>query len=128
MSTFVVNPIMQIQKKSELGEPVFENKKPVFDEIELGVFTFRRRTFRDEFKIEAEYSRLTEGIETPTKTLGYFSEATAAIKVLLVEGPDDWDIDKFDPLDPDSYRKLTAVFIALQEKEIFFRRDGKLTG
>jgi len=119
LEAFTVNPIMRVADDGK------KDGKAETKEIELGVFEFRHRTMRDEFKIGAEYSRLIEGIDHPTKFLAYLSEATSTIKVLLSEGPPGWDIDTLDPLDPETFNKISTIYKALQEKEIFFRKDAK---
>jgi hypothetical protein len=89
----------------------------------LGSFTFAKRTMRDEFAIAAEYSRLTEGVDTPTDFLHGYARIFATIKVLQVVVPDGWNIDDLDPLDGDtSFAQLRAVFAALRAKEDDFRR------
>lgn len=87
----------------------------------VGIFSFAKRTLRDEMKIAAEYSRLTEGVETPTPWLGHVATWISALKVLTVSAPDNWDIDEMDPLDQETYGKLGAVHLALREKEDSFR-------
>lgn len=90
----------------------------------LGAFTFGRRTMRDEFAIAAEYSRLTEGIETPTDTLRFFATAFSAVKVLLVLAPGNWDIETIDPLEDASYTQMSSVFSALCVAEADFRKKA----
>jgi len=46
----------------------------------------------------------------------------SALRVLTVEAPDGWDLDKLDPLDPETYAKLNAVYDALTAKERSFRQ------
>ena len=87
----------------------------------IGLFKFRRRTMRDEFRIEAEISRLTEGVATPTETLAAMAQTVAPVKVLLEECPKGWNIDAMDPFDVESYRQLALVCSKLLEKEKFFR-------
>lgn len=102
----------------------------------IGTFQFRHRTMRDELRIGAEYSRLTEGVEQPTKWLADMAEWISTLKVLTVDAPEDWNIDDLDPLDPETYKKLIAVWNALRKKENFFRKgtgqggqaSGKGTG
>jgi hypothetical protein len=87
----------------------------------VGDFRFGRRTMRDQMKIQAEYSRLTEGIETPTEFFAVIAGAMATLKVLTVTAPDGWDIDEMDPLEEDTYNNLVAVHAALRQKEESFR-------
>lgn len=88
----------------------------------LGSFTFGRRTMRDEFAIAAEYSRLTEGIETPTEMLHFYARAFGTIKVLQVASPAGWDVETLDPQEDASYAQLLSVFDALRAQEADFRR------
>lgn len=88
----------------------------------LGSFTFARRTMRDEFAIAAEYSRLTEGVQTPTDFLHYYARAFSTIKVLQVVGPDGWNVDQLDPQEDASYAQMIGVFDALRAQEADFRR------
>ena len=88
----------------------------------LGTFTFARRTMRDEFAIAAEYSRLTEGVQTPTDFLHYYARAFSTINVLQVVGPDGWNVEKLDPQEDASYAQLIGVFDALRAQEADFRK------
>ncbi len=88
----------------------------------LGAFTIGRRTMRDEFAIAAEYSRLTEGVKTPTDSLHYYARSFAAIKVLTVVAPPGWDIEALDPNEEASYAQLLSVFDAIRVAEADFRR------
>ena len=90
----------------------------------VGTFTVARRTMRDEFKIAAEYSRITEGVETPTRFLSYFARAFSCCKVLTVIAPDGFDLEGIDPLDDESYAALIAFNEALTAKEEDFRRQS----
>ncbi len=87
----------------------------------LGVFTFGRRTMRDEFAVAAEYSRLTEGVQTPTDFLHWYGRFYATIKTLLVSAPAGWDIEKLDPNEDASYTQMRNVFDALRVQEADFR-------
>jgi hypothetical protein len=94
----------------------------------IGAFTFAKRSLRDELAIGSEYSRLTEGVDTPTPWLEAVAGWIAALKVLTVEAPKGWNIDELDPLDPETYAKLRKVHAALREKEGSFRRPGGAGG
>jgi len=89
----------------------------------VGAFRFGRRSMRDEMRVGAEFSRLTEGVEAPTPWLELVAGVIAALKVLTVEAPDGWDVDAMDPLDQDTYDKLLSVHAALRAKEEDFRRS-----
>lgn len=89
----------------------------------VGIFTFAKRDMRDNFKVRAEYVRLTEGV-TPTGDddfMDIFAGAVAAIKVLTVEAPAGWEIDALDPFDDENYGKVMKVWEALRGKELTFR-------
>lgn len=90
----------------------------------IGAFTFRWRTMRTQFAVEAEYSRLTEGVATPTESLKKASRVIAELNTLAVEVPEDWDIDSMDPFDPEDADKIQKVYIAFTEREQFFRSGG----
>jgi hypothetical protein len=88
----------------------------------LGSFTFARRTMRDEFAIHAEYSRVTEGVDSPTNFLASFAEYFSVLKVLTVAAPDGWNVETIDPQEDASLAQLKSVFAALRAKEADFRR------
>lgn len=90
----------------------------------IGAFTFARRNMRRECAIGAEYSRIIEGVPTPTPWLDTVAGWIAALKVLTLKAPEGWDIDELDPLDDESYAKLGKVHASLREKEGSFR-SGK---
>lgn len=93
------------------------------DVPEIGTFSFAYRMIGDEMRIAAEYSRLTEGVATPTAWLTIVAGWISALKVLTVAAPAGWDIDRMDPLDEDTYDKLRKVHTALREQESSFRKD-----
>lgn len=90
---------------------------------DVGAFVFAKRTMADEFKIRAEYVRLTEGIPAQGEDdiLALAAEAMSVLRVLTVRAPDGWSLDTLDPFDPDSYAKLLKVWGALRDKEVTFR-------
>lgn len=88
----------------------------------IGTFSFAKRTLRDELRIGAEYSRLTEGVETPSAWLSIVAGWISVLKVLTVAAPAGWDIEAMDPLDQETYDKLREVHEALREKERSFRQ------
>lgn len=94
----------------------------------IGPFVFRRRSMRDEFRIEAEVSRLTEGVATPTANLLAMANVVAPVKVLCVEAPKNWNIDELDPFDEESYKRIAAVHTALATKEKLFRAGNAKAG
>lgn len=87
----------------------------------VGHFVFAKRTMRDEMRIAAEFSRLTEGVTTPTTYLELVAGWLSALTVLTVQAPDGWDLETMDPLDEDTYAQLMRVHAALREKEGSFR-------
>jgi len=92
----------------------------------IGTFRFARRTMRDQFSIDTEIARLTDGLDNLPEYLALAASAVACIKVLAVESPAGWDPEKLDPLEEESYRQLLAVHRALRESEGRFRgRPGK---
>ena len=94
----------------------------------VGTFSFARRTMRDEMRIQAELSRLTEGVESPNFTLQTVGGWIAHLKVLTVSAPDGWDLDQMDPLDEDVYGQMFKVFTALRNKEDSFRPKKNVRG
>lgn len=88
----------------------------------VGHFIFARRVMRDELRIASEYSRLTEGVETPTPFLASVATWLSALKVLTVQAPHGWDLETLDPFDDESLDKVVLVFAALRAKEASFRR------
>lgn len=91
----------------------------------IGNFIFKKRGMREELRIQAEYSRLTEGVQNPTTYLDLISNWIAVLTVLTVEGPEGWDLMALDPLDPDAYNKMSQIFKALRAKEDSFRPGSK---
>lgn len=88
---------------------------------EVGAFTFAKRTMRRELRIQAEYSRLTEGVDTPTLGLEMLAGMLSQLSVLTIRGPEGWDLEAIDPLDEREYAKLLRVHAALRAKEDSFR-------
>lgn len=86
----------------------------------VGTFTFAKRTMRDEIDVQVEFARIINGVE-PTAWLEAVGGWMSTLRVLTVRAPDGWDLDGFDPFDPETYAKLRAVHSALVEKERSFR-------
>lgn len=93
----------------------------------IGHFVFARRVMRDELRISAEYSRLTEGLEKPTNWLDSLAGWMATLKVLIVTAPLNWDPEEMDPFDDETEEKILKVYAALRAKESSFRK-AKGTG
>lgn len=87
----------------------------------VGHFVFARRTMRDELRIQAEYSRLTEGVDNPSVYLDRLASWIAVVKVLKVDAPHGWDPETLDPYDEGTLDKIRNVFNALRIKEDSFR-------
>lgn len=89
----------------------------------IGTFSFGQRMLRDELRIAAEFSRLTEGVDTPSAWLNIVAGWISVLTVLTVTAPAGWDIEAMDPLDESTYDKLRKVHTALREKESSFRKN-----
>lgn len=94
----------------------------------VGTFSFAHRMLRDELRIAAEFSRLTEGVDTPSPWLNIVGGWIAALTVLTVSAPPGWNIEAMDPLDEGTYDKLRKVHQALREKESSFRANKAEAG
>lgn len=89
-----------------------------------GHFVFRRRNLRIGFAIMAEQARILgpaprDDIEEgdPEDILGQLVSVYSMLKHQIVEAPDGWDIDAMDPQDNASYRRMTAVWVQMRQKE-----------
>ena len=91
----------------------------------VGTFECRRRTLRVEIKIGAEFSRLTEGEEQIPAWMRELCEVVSAIKVLVVAGPDGFDVDSMDPHDEETFGRLIAIYNAITAEETRFRAAKK---
>jgi hypothetical protein len=97
------------------------NGKPFDVEVDgVGTFVFRHRTIRDQFRIEAEASRVMGGPCDDT-ALETGAVAFATLLVLTVEAPTGWDLEGFDPLDPAATARIFDVARRLREVEATFR-------
>lgn len=94
----------------------------------IGNFRFAKRTLRDDLRIQAEYSTIAGHVDSPTRELAVFASCYAALKVLLVQAPDGWDLDSLDPLDDDAYTQLVKVHNALRSQEDRFRQGKRPRG
>lgn len=94
----------------------------------VGHFVFAHRTMRDEMRIASEFSRLTEGVETPTPFLATVAGWISTLKVLTVSAPDGWDLDEMDPLDDAVFARIGSVNKALRKKEGQFRTPKGAAG
>lgn len=91
----------------------------------VGTFTFGKRTMRDEIAIQVEFARLIDGVE-PTAWLQAVCGWMSVLKVLTVRAPDGWDLDGADPLEDETYARLSRVYESLVDQERSFRRGPKL--
>lgn len=86
----------------------------------VGEFTFRKRTFRDQMALEGAAERILGG-PVQSEGLQYFATAVATLEVLMVSAPKGFDVTDLDPLDPDSYTRVQAVFREFRATEERFR-------
>lgn len=92
----------------------------------VGTFTFRRRTMRDQLKIEAEAtSILGAPLDGTDGRLSMSAVALATLGVLTVAAPDGWDLDAVDPLDEEAVARVFAVYEAFRNEEARFRGGAK---
>lgn len=95
----------------------------------IGDFMFARRGMRDEIKINVEFSKYLEGLDTPTDYLVAIATWLSVLRVLMVGGPEGWtDMDAVDPLEEDTYDGLLKIYAGLRNKEDSFRRSTKKGG
>ncbi len=94
------------------------------DVPDIGTFTFRKRTYRMQMRIEAEASRLLGGpVLDPWLQNG--AEAVATLMVLSAVTPPGWDIDAIDPFAPEEgTSRLLKVYGALRDQERRFRESA----
>lgn len=95
---------------------------------EIGSFIFKMRTVQNQFRIEAEYSRLTEGLAEVTMFLGNLAERVSDLSVLVLKGPPGWsaeEIMQMDAFDTATYARIEQVWSALRDKEESFRGFSK---
>lgn len=88
---------------------------------DVGTFIFRRRTMRDQLLMQAEFQRLAAGLDRPEERMA--AEALATLPFLTVESPLGWDFDALDPLDPEDWARLGAVYGGLRQAEGKFRGE-----
>ena len=86
----------------------------------IGPFEFRRHTMQQEYRVVAEFGRLSEGAPLPDWANSFFS-MVAQLKVLTVKAPKEWDIELLDPLDESDLEKIEKVYRAMRDKEDSFR-------
>lgn len=99
----------------------------VVDVPGVGAFECRRRNMRTALRITAEYNRLTEGDSNPPEQFAGICNFLAYLKVMVIEGPEGWDVDETDPDSDEEIATLREVFSAIAAEEARFRgsRKGK---
>lgn len=90
----------------------------------IGTFTFTKRRMREQFRVEAEFARLTEGAPVAAD-VSSLAMSVACLRVLTVEAPEGWNLDEMDPEDGDTYSKILRVYGALRAREDAFRAKPK---
>jgi hypothetical protein len=94
------------------------------DVPDVGAFVFRRRDLRDELMISALADRLLGGDSDVSDITHNLAYVVAALKTLLVSGPDSWgDPLGADPTDPQTFRRINTVFAELRSAEERFRAE-----
>lgn len=92
---------------------------------EVGSFEVRRPVMRTAIRVEVEYARLTEGVESLPVDLKVICRIMSYLKVMVVSGPDGWDVDNIDPYSDDETSRLREVYEAVTAEETRFRSGGK---
>lgn len=90
----------------------------------VGEFTFAKRNLKLEIAAKVELRRLTQGVELDPFTTT-FVVAVADLKVLIINGPDGWDaegLDQMDPFTEETYASVLKVWEVLRDQEEPFRR------
>jgi hypothetical protein len=89
------------------------------DVPDIGTFTFRRRTMQDQLLIQAEFAKLSAGIEDLASRMA--AEALATLPRIVEQAPPGFDLAELDPLDPEDWAKLGAIYGGLRDAEVKFR-------
>lgn len=92
---------------------------------EVGSFEVRRPVMRTAIKVEVEYARLTEGVDSLPVDLQIICRIMSYLKVMVVEGPHGWDVDGVDPYSDRDTSRLREVFEAITAEESRFRAGGQ---
>ena len=90
----------------------------------VGTFECRRRVMRTAVQIAAEFNRLVEGDPNPPPYFAELCNFLAYLKVMIVAGPDGWDVDNVDPESEAEMTALREVYEAMTAEEARFRRDA----
>lgn len=90
----------------------------------VGTFTFARRKLSDELRVQAEHSRIIDGVEQPTVWLHSLATWMSTLRVLMVAAPIGWDLEELDPIEPDCFEQISSVYAAMRVKEDSFRKKS----
>lgn len=90
----------------------------------IGTFTFARRKLSDELRVQAEHSRIIDGVDQPTEWLHSLATWMATLRVLMVTGPAGWDLEELDPIEPETFEQISSVYAAMRAKENSFRKKS----
>lgn len=90
----------------------------------VGTFACRRRVMRTAVQIMAEYNRLVEGDPNPPAYFAELCNFLAYLKVMVVSGPEGWDVDNVDPDSEADMSALRDVFAAVTAEEARFRQGS----
>lgn len=93
----------------------------------LGLFTFRKRTMRDQTSIEAEQHKILRGI-TDSPALENTAHMIAVLTIQTITAPKDWDLEALDPLDDGDWKLLRSVWEAFRKAEERFRKGPAADG
>lgn len=88
----------------------------------VGTFECRRRVMRTAVQLTAEYNRLVEGDPNPPSYFADLCNFLAYLKVMVVSGPDGWDVDNVDPDSEAEMKALREVYDAIVTEEARFRQ------
>ena len=89
----------------------------------IGTFTFRRRTIRDQVGIEAEELRILGG-PCADKELRTIARAIAELAALTVTAPEGWSVADVDPFDDEAMARVFLVYGVLRAAGARFRRGA----
>lgn len=90
----------------------------------VGTFTFARRTLNDELRVQAEHSRIVDGVEQPTVWLHNLATWMSALRVLMVSAPSGWVLEELDPIETETFQQIDAIYRAMRAKEDSFRKKS----
>lgn len=91
---------------------------------DVGSFECRRRTMRVAIAITAEYNRLTEGAPVVSDEFNWLCSFVSYLKVMIVEGPEGWNVDEVNPDSEEEMATLNKVYREVKAAEARFRAGG----